>query len=97
MIDLSRIIDLPDSVIVSGRSYRINTDYQFFILFSQMVKHPHRYEEYNYLYKGAIPADLKEGFEAIKRFAQPPREIPRDIGDEPDAILIDYEIDADLI
>ena len=84
MIDLSRIIDLPDSVIVSGKSYRINTDYQFFILFSQMVKHPHRYEEYNYLYKGAIPPDLKAGFEAIKDY-------------EPDAILLDYEIDADLI
>ena len=97
MIDLGKTIDLPDSVIVSGKSYRIHTDYQFFILFSQMVKHPHRYEEYNFLYNGAIPPDLKAGFEAIKNFAQPPREIPRDIGDEPDAILLDYEIDADLI
>lgn len=97
MIDLSKAVDLPDSISVSGKSYRINTDYQFFILFSQMVKHPHEYKDYNFIYKGAIPADLKEGFEELKKFAQPPREIPRDIGDEPDAILIDYEIDADLI
>ena len=97
MIDLSKKIDLPDSITVSGKSFRINTDYQFFVLFSSMCKHAHKYDEYNFLYRGAIPEDKEAGFNGLLKFAKPARELPRDIGDEPDEILLDYEKDADLI
>ncbi|MDD7611981.1 MAG: Gp15 family bacteriophage protein [Spirochaetales bacterium] len=97
MIDLSKTIDLPDSITVLGKSYRIHTDYQFFITFVLMAKKPHTYEEYNFMYEGKIPADVVKGFEELKNFAFPKKELPRDIGNDTDEIILDYEKDGDLI
>lgn len=97
MIDLCKVTDLPDLITVSGKSYQINTDYQFFVTFVTMAKAPHVYEDYNFMYKGEIPSDLAQGFEKLRDFASPKRELPRDIGEESTEILLDYEKDADLI
>lgn len=97
MIDLTKVIDLPDAITVAGKSYCINTDYQFFVAFIEMAKNSHRYEDYNFMYRSSIPKDLKQGFEKIKDFASPRRELPRDIGDECTEILLDYGKDGDLI
>jgi hypothetical protein len=97
MIDLSKVTDLPDTITVSGKPFCINTDYQFFITFVTMATAPHQYEDYNFMYKREIPSDLAQGFEKLKEFASPKRELPRDIGEESTEVLLDYEKDGDLI
>jgi len=97
MIDLSKKV-LPDSVTVSGSSFKIKTDFHYWIRFIQMLNEKVFYEDFDFLYKEGIPEDRKSGFESLKAFAFPKRELPRSTESEnPDLISYSYTLDADLI
>ena len=97
MIDLSKKV-LPDSVTVSGRTYRIKTDFQYWILFVTRLqgKELKLLTDCDFLYDGEIPEDRQKGFEALCAFAFPKRELPRPLGGG-SAVPFDYTLDSDLI
>jgi len=96
MIDLSKKV-LPCSVEVHGKTFPIKTDFQYFIIFSRMVKEKHELKDFDFLYKEKIPADRQRGLKELIKFAFPKRELPKDSGEETDGIILDYEKDADYI
>lgn len=96
MIDLSKK-GLPCSVEVHGKIYPIHTDFQYYIVFSRMTREKHSLEDFDFLYTEKIPADRQQGLNALMEFAFPKRELPKDMGDETDEIILDYEKDADFI
>lgn len=96
MIDLTKKV-LPCSIEVYGRIFPIHTDFQYYILFSRMIAEKHRLSDFDFLYTEKVPADRQRGLDGLMRFAFPERELPKDIGEETDEIILDYEKDADFI
>lgn len=96
MLDLSKKI-LPRGIEVNGRIYPVRTDFQYYIIFSRMVKENRRLEDYDFLYTESVPADREKGFRELVKFAFPKRELPKDTGEEPDGTILDYDADADFI
>lgn len=95
-MDLGKIT-LPEAVEVSGKSFQIHTDFQFFISFSRMIKEKHLLSDYDFMYKNKIPYNKQRGLDALIAFAWPHKELPRQTYGQNDEIIIDYDIDADLI
>mgnify|MGYP004576536869 FL=1 len=96
MIDLSKK-GLPCSVEVHGKIYPIHTDFQYYIIFSRMVKENHKLGDFDFFYTEEIPADRQQGLNELLKFAFPKRELPKDLGDDTGDIILDYEKDADFI
>lgn len=96
MINLSKK-NLPYTVEVHGRFYSIHTDFQYFVTFVRMAKEKHEVSDYDFIYDGLIPSDKVAGFHALASFAFPKKELPKDLGNKTDEIILDYEKDADLI
>lgn len=97
MIDLTKMT-LPSSIIVLGKDFEIHTDFQYFIIFSRMLKENPKLDDFDFFYKNEIPFNKEQGFLELYKFAYPKKEVPRIFDDEQnDNILLDYEIDADLI
>lgn len=96
MIDISKKI-LPCSVEVHGKIYSIQTDFQYYIIFSRMMKENHQLKDFDFLYTEKIPQDRQQGLNELIKFAFPKRELPKDSGEETDDIILDYEKDADYI
>lgn len=96
MINLSKK-NLPCAVEVHGRFYPVHTDFQYFVTFARMAKEKHSADDYDFIYDGLIPSDKLEGFHALAKFAFPKKELPKDLGNTADEIVLDYEKDADLI
>lgn len=96
MIDLTKKV-LPDSVMVSGSTFKIKTDFHYWVRFSQLLKEKAFYDDFDFLYKDSIPQDKEAGLKALTSFAFPKKELPRDTGSHSNAIPYDYELDADLI
>lgn len=97
MIDLEKMT-LPNSIVVLGKDFEIQTDFQYFIIFSRMIKEKHSVDDFDFFYKDEIPLNKKHGFLELYKFAYPKKELPRVLDDDiSNEILLDYETDADLI
>lgn len=96
MIDLTKKV-LPDSVEVSGRTFKIKTDFQYWIRFILLLEEEPLLTDFDYLYDGKIPENRAEGFETLKAFAFPKKELPRSVGPAPEEIPYSFELDSDLI
>jgi len=96
MIELTKR-SLPNVIRLMGRDFSVYTDFRVWMRFAIEVRKIRGSEgiDVSYLFKNDMPAhcDLRP----LLEFAFPKKEIPRAIGGGSDAVLIDYEIDADLI
>lgn len=89
---------LPSAVMVDGIFYDINTDFQYFLTFLNSVRNGKiTREELMPVFMGKVPANLQGAASALLKFAFPKKELPRNIGEKSEDILLDYEIDGDLI
>lgn len=98
MISLKKAV-LPSTIEVDGIFYAIKTDFQYFLIFQELLKKDKvMLKEFDYLYEVEIPEDRQKGLDELIRFAFPKRELPRKINNEQsNEIIFDYNIDADLI
>lgn len=88
---------LPDSVLVSGRTYKIKTGHPYWFRFSQLLGQDKTLlTEFDFLYLSDIPDDRQAGIDELCNFYYEKKEIPRVEGDTGDRVL-DYDIDSDLI
>lgn len=95
-MDLTKA-NLPDYVIVSGRTFRIQTGHSFWFRFSQIIGQDKKYySDFDFLYISDIPEDRKAGLDELLKFYYEKHELPRSDGDSGDRVL-DYEIDSDLL
>ena len=99
MIDL-KTKALPDTVLVDGEAFTLNTDYRLWLRFIQEYNQAVRKREtqladVSYLFAEEVPeyCDIS----ILLNFANPPKQLPRPIGERHDVIAYDYDIDADLI
>lgn len=88
---------LPNTVCVNGKAFSIYTDYRVWMRFeieSGKLKGGESLD-IKYLFKNEYPdvCDIRD----LYAFSRPKSELPRNIGGESDAIILDYEIDADYI
>ena len=95
MMDLTKR-GLPSVVEINGSLYSIYTDFRLWMKFEIEVSRL-GYEEkidVSYLFKNEMPmqCDLRELFV----FSRPQNPLPRPVGNS-NAIVLDYELDADLI
>lgn len=96
MIDLTTKT-LPNTITVAGREYLLNTDFRLWLRFIRDVNESmktHSDFDVTYLFADVMPSYIDAGL--LIRWAQPPRELPREI-EKSDVIAFDFDIDADLI
>lgn len=96
MIDLTTKT-LPNTITVEGREYLLNTDFRVWLRFVRDVGESMRTRSdfvVSYLFADTMPSRID--VEILMRWAQPPRELPREV-DKSDVIAFDFDIDADLI
>lgn len=95
MLDLTQK-SLPNTIRLGGRDFSIYTDFRLWMRFEIEVSKLQRGEmlDVSYLFKNECPerCDLSELF----AFSRPTAPLPR-VASQSDAIVLDYEIDADLI
>lgn len=88
---------LPNVVMIGGSPFPIYTDFRLWLRFEIEVSRMKRSDQIDiaYLFRNERPdyCDLRELFV----FSRPRNELPRSIGNSNDAIVLDYELDADLI
>ena len=98
MLDLTKKV-LPSKIEIEGSYYPIHTDFQYFINLSLMLaKHEIKnVTDLDFMYIADKPADRQKGIAALISFAFPKRPLPRPMPGGTDAIVFDYEQDADLI
>ena len=97
MLDLSTSA-LPNTITVEGRAYLLNTDYRYWLRFMRDVNESMRTMsdfDVSYLFESDMPHRID--VDVLFDWAQPKKELPRDVGLSSDAIAFDFEIDADLI
>jgi len=88
---------LPDSVMVSGKHYKIHTGHSYWFRFAQILGQDVKLlSEFAHLYVDDIPEDQQSGVDALYGFYYEAKELPRSEGDSGERVL-DYEIDADFI
>lgn len=96
MIDLTTKKGLPNVVEINGSPYSIYTDFRLWMRFEIEVTKLKRGEnlDVSYLFKNDMPlyCDLTQLFV----FSRPQNPLPRRMGGS-SAIVLDYELDADLI
>lgn len=92
MIDLTTKA-LPNTVLVDGKVFSINTDYRYWIKFEIDLSKKKLPIDVGYLFRSTIPERCN--IEELLVFARPRDELPR--GESSDEILLDYEYDSDYI
>ena len=91
-------IALPDAIEVSGKWYKIKTDFRLWIRYFEILKtKPESFSVFDYLYIDDPPTDKGAGFEQLSAFACPVHKYPRIADDDKKGEIIDYEGDADYI
>lgn len=97
MINLAKT-RLPSTITVEGCDFDIHTDFRFWIRFSQLINEKETtYEDLNFIYKGIVPDNIQEGYEELKKFYSPAKELPRPSNDGNTDVVLDYTMDSDLI
>jgi hypothetical protein len=95
-MDLTKAV-LPDSVVVSGRSYKIHTGHPYWFRFYEILGQETKYvSDFDHLYVDEIPEDRQAGVDALYNFFYEKKELPR-VDGEGGPNVLDYTIDADLI
>ena len=95
-MDLTRSF-LPDSVMVSGKAYKIHTGHSYWFRFAQILGQDVKLlSEFAHLYVNEVPEDQQAGVDALCDFYYEAKELPRTEGDTGERVL-DYDIDADLV
>lgn len=87
---------LPNTVICNGKAFSVYTDFRVWMRFEIELIHWKEGQEFriDYLFKNDVPTSVD--INDLLAFSRPPHELPRKINDS-DAIIIDWEIDAELI
>ena len=87
---------LPNTVICGGRAFSVYTDFRIWMQFEIQLINWREGQDFpiDYLFKNEVPVNPE--LDELLAFSRPPHELPRKIDDN-DAIVIDWEIDADLI
>lgn len=85
---------LPNTVMVGGKAFSINTDYRLWMRFEIELSKGVLPLEVGYLFRSEVPksCDINE----LLVFARPRSIVPRSIGND-HVISLDYEIDGDYI
>lgn len=95
MIDLTKKA-LPNTIVVDGKAFSINTDYRIWIRFMHDVENikAGKNIDVSYIFVNDMPsyANILE----ILEFANPKSALPRQI-EHSDEIMFDFEMDSDLI
>ena len=96
-MDLTKI-GLPDSVIVSGKVYKIKTGHSYWFRFAQLIGQEKKYlsDFDNFYVDGNIPDDRQAGIDELCKFYYEEKELPRSEGGE-NARALDYDSDSDYI
>ncbi len=96
-MDLSKKY-LPDTVMVSGKLFEIQTSHFFWFSFAKLLNQDNcTYTDFDFLYKNDdYPTDRAAGFDELIKFYHEEKDLPRFLSGNNDKIL-DYEIDSDLI
>lgn len=95
-MDLTKAV-LPDSIMVSGKAYKIHTGHPWWFRFAEILDQEVKYlADFDYLYIDEIPEDRQAGIDALSDFFMEKKEIPRSDG-EGGPRIADYKIDADYI
>lgn len=96
MMDLTRK-GLPNVIMINGSPFSIYTDFRLWMRFEIEVGKLKRGQvmDTSYLFKNDMPAycNIPELFS----FSRPYNPLPRQIGHQPDALALDYELDGELI
>jgi len=96
MINLAKAI-LPSAIEVEGNFFAIQTDFHYWIRFSQMLKETHILLDYDFLYVDEKPFDRQKGFEKLVEFYAPRNVLPRATSSDDNKTVLDYQYDGDLI
>jgi hypothetical protein len=100
-----------DRVWINSEDYLIQTDFSYWIGFSEKQKQlqksveGHTYDEFNYLYKVitldgkeyGIPENLEEGYKELCKFYQNEQPLPHSTGKQTNVRGIDWLIDSEYI
>lgn len=96
MIDLKKRV-LPQSVEVGGRHYPVQTDFRYYIRFSELIgRKGINLSEFDFMYRGRMPENRAAGFEALCAFFFPKKELPRILEGTNEPVM-DYVLDAPYI
>lgn len=92
-------VNLPQTIEVCGRRYKIHTDFRYWLRFAQHLQQNKKAPPgaFDYMYISDKPASRLAGLVALCEFLNPPSELPRRTSDDDKTIVIDYEIDAPYI
>lgn len=97
MIDLFKT-ELPDTIEVEGSSYSIHTNFRYWILFYRLSKLKKPLIEFLVMFPFEKPTNLVEAYKKLMEFANPPKELPRPVGENSTTdIVLDFDIDSDYI
>lgn len=107
MIDLTKHV-LPGTVEVNGETYMIETDFTYWVRFSELVHNPKTLlSDFDFLYKGRMrrtgladghPRDREAGLTALLSFYQPEEICPRlDGSGDGGERALDYTVDGSRI
>ena len=87
-------LNLPDSVCVSGRFYKIKTGHTYWFRFAEIIEDEDAtLDDFDFLFDGNAPEDKREAFNALLGFYWEKKEIPRATGEATSERIIDYSID----
>ena len=97
MINLTERNALPDTVIVGGREFRVNTDFRVWMKFEISLTKMRKDDllSVDYLFVNDMPNFCN--INDLLEFSRPRNELPRPIFGNPDVVVVDYELDSDLI
>ena len=87
----------PEAVQVNGAFFAIQTDFRYWIRFSQMLKENHTFGDFDFLYKNGAPEDRTAGFNSLLDFYINKKQLPKVSGESDGTRAVDYELDSDLI
>lgn len=98
MLDLTKHV-LPDAVEVDGKTYRIHTDFTYWINFASQINDKSKtVQDFDFIYIDEKPENRLAGFRELFNFYLDKHELPRAADDsQPDGKAMDYALDADLI
>lgn len=95
-MDLTKAV-LPDSIMVSGKAYKIHTGHPWWFRFAEILDQEVKYlADFDHMYLDEIPEDRQAGITALCEFFSEKQILPRNSG-ESDVRIVDYKIDADYI
>lgn len=96
-MDLSKY-ELPSTIEVDGNLYEIHTDTQhIFSLIKILKQNKIQPNDIDFVFKNRIPKNKAIALQELIAFIYPKRELPKQIDEKTDCIILDYEIDAELI